>query len=47
MLPRARTLKRGLLLFWALWLSVVVATNVLDCLQFQEVPHRFMALRPE
>ena len=24
------TLKRGLLLFWALWLSVVVTTNVLD-----------------
>ena len=27
------TLKRGLLLFWALWLSVVVTTNVLDGLQ--------------
>ena len=26
-------LKRGLLLFWALWLSVVVATNVLNSLQ--------------
>jgi len=26
-------LKRGLLLFWALWLSVVVATNVLNGLQ--------------
>jgi hypothetical protein len=27
------TLKRGLLLFWALWLAVVVTTNVLDALQ--------------
>ena len=27
------TLKRGLLLFWALWLVVVVTTNVLDALQ--------------
>ena len=26
-------LKRGLLLFWALWLAVVVTTNVLDALQ--------------
>jgi hypothetical protein len=27
------TLKRGLLLFWTLWLTVVVTTNVLDALQ--------------
>ena len=28
-----RTLKRGLLLFWAVWFSLVVFTNVLDALK--------------
>lgn len=27
------TLKRGIILFWALWLTVVVVTNVLNALQ--------------
>ena len=27
------TLKRGVLLFWALWLTVVTATNILNALQ--------------
>jgi hypothetical protein len=32
-LPTLAALKRGLLVFWMLWLSVVVATNVLNGLQ--------------
>lgn len=33
MLLTIKTMKRGLLLFWALWLSVVTVTNILNCLQ--------------
>ncbi|MBB6098684.1 hypothetical protein HNR42_002119 [Deinobacterium chartae] len=31
------TIKRGLLLFWALWLTVVVITNLLDALRALEL----------
>ena len=34
MLPLSlATIKRGLLLFWAAWLSIVLATNLFDALR--------------
>src|SRR5579871_1448673 len=38
MMPGLTLIKRGMLLFWAVWLSVVVATNLLDALKALGVP---------